>query len=439
MAPPTVVSSSGEELTGSEKDVTDRETDVFDSDNEIEGNGAESENDVVKVEDDSETDDEQPIGLLKKPRAGASSSKAPAARSSSSSKALAAVSDSETESDRGYDSVSSPDSDGFTVRQIVAMPEKKVAAARRVAGSSRRRLGKKPAVMSRPSGLELEKKGKRKTKKVEVGVEVGVGVGEGVERSEKKKKKKEVEGGDGAAKKPGKRAMFQRVWSEEDEIALLEGLAEYERQKGTDPFQEMDVFFEFIKNSIRVKVTPTQMVNKARRMRRKYAKNVCRGKEGKDPSFKRPHDRLSFEVSKTVWGDGKLIKTRSNRRGRPFGTGKRAAAAAAGASGSRNEEVIKKEEGPQRKRRKSTKKVIGGDLWSRFPCMRDSIDIFPYLPDWGKKLMTEKLIHSPNRKLSELEEKWKELKEAVSQVHLRHIRLLKETLTVQEETYSLRH
>ena len=320
---PPPVSSSDEEPSDSENDVSDRENDVADSENDVVDSDSDNdvseaeseENDVGSGDDDvvvvEDSEDEQPIGLLKKSKAGASSSKTPTAGASSSKPAAEAG--SESNSDGGSDevrSVSSPDSDGFTVRQIVLKREKQV-----VAGTARRLSGKKPA-RSGPSGSEAEKKRKRKK----------VDGGDGAERSEKK----EVDSGEGAVKSE-KRALFQRLWSEEDEIALLQGLGEYERQKGTDPFYEMDGFFEFIKGSIHIRVTQTQLVNKARRMRRKFVRNAMRGKDGKDPSFKRPHDRRAYEVSKTIWGDGKM-KIRPKRRGRPFGTSNRVA--------SRKREVI---------------------------------------------------------------------------------------------------
>lgn len=419
---PPPVSSSDEEPSDSENDVSDRENDVADSENDVVDSDSDNdvsetegeENDVDSGDDDvvvvEDSEDEQPIGLLKKSKAGASSSKTPTAGASSSKAPTAGASSSkpaaepgsESNSDGGSDevrSVSSPDSDGFTVRQIVLKREKQV-----VAGTARRLSGKKPA-RSGPSGSEAEKKRKRKK----------VDGGDGAERSEKK----EVDSGEGAVKSE-KRALFQRLWSEEDEIALLQGLGEYERQKGTDPFYEMDGFFEFIKGSIHIRVTQTQLVNKARRMRRKFVRNAMRGKDGKDPSFKRPHDRRAYEVSKTIWGDGKM-KIRPKRRGRPFGTSNRVA--------SRKREVIKKEDAPQ-----NTQEEKGGeDFWARYPCLRDSIDSFPSLPEWGKKLMMEKLIETPEEKLNELEGRWKELGRAVCELHLSHLQLIKDQAKVVHE------
>ena len=501
---PAPVSSSDEELSDSERDVSDAESGDSDTDNDVVDSDSEdvdSENDVVEKEgdegedededeDEEGTEDEQPIGLLKKSTAGASSSKAlvarassskalvarassskavvvrassskaPAARASSSkapaarassSKAPAAgsssseaqipESDSETESNMDIHSVSSPDSEGFTVSQIVVKPEKQ----EEVAETLRRRRGKQ---LARPSGSEVEKRRKRKKKRVD---DI-----EGAER--KKKKKKEADGGVPAGK-PEKRRRFQRLWSEEDEIALLKGLGEYERRNGKNPFYEMGKFSEFIKKFIKIKVTARQLVDKARRLRRKFVKNVSRGKDGKDPIFKRLHDRRSFEVSKAVWGDGKL-NVRPYSRGRPSEAGKTAAA-----SRKRKREAIQKGKTPRKTQLKKkgggggngnggggndnggggngnvngNGNGNGGDFWSRYPSIRDSVDISPYLPEWGRNLMMERLIrNTPVEKLNDLEVRWKELRKAVGELHVRHLQLLKETMMLPEEATSNR-
>ena len=87
-------------------------------------------------------------------------------------------------------------------------------------------------------------------------------------------------------------------------------------------------------------------------------------------------------------------------KGYPIGTRKRVA--------SRKREVTKKEKALQTTQKKKT-----GDT------DRDSVDIFPYLLEWGMKFMMETCI-TPKKKLDKLQGRWKELGEAVSELHLKH-------------------
>nr|GMD91012.1 GLABROUS1 enhancer-binding protein-like [Ipomoea batatas] len=47
-----------------------------------------------------------------------------------------------------------------------------------------------------------------------------------------------------------KKQLFQRLWSEDDEIALLEGMIEYTEKENADPHTDLDAFHDFIRNSL---------------------------------------------------------------------------------------------------------------------------------------------------------------------------------------------
>ncbi|XP_042485964.1 STOREKEEPER protein-like [Macadamia integrifolia] len=108
---------------------------------------------------------------------------------------------------------------------------------------------------------------------------------------------------DDAEKKPGedrKKQMFQRVWTEDDELAILKGMLDYYSKKGTVPSADMNVFHEYIKKSFHVEFSRNQLADKIRRLRKKYQNNVGRGK---NPIFSKPHEQKAFELSKKIWGD----------------------------------------------------------------------------------------------------------------------------------------
>lgn len=126
--------------------------------------------------------------------------------------------------------------------------------------------------------------------------------------------------------------LFQRLWSEDDEIEILKGMLEYAAKRGTDPTTDAAAFHEFVKKSLHVDVSKTQVVDKIRRLKKKYMNNAERAKKGKDPTFSKPHEQKGFELSKKIWGNtedpnevepvveaaksnGKSPKKKSNQKG----------------------------------------------------------------------------------------------------------------------------
>ncbi|PSS10336.1 Transcription factor [Actinidia chinensis var. chinensis] len=123
---------------------------------------------------------------------------------------------------------------------------------------------------------------------------------------ESKRAKKEAEEADNMAKKTGdnaKKQLFQRLWSEDDEIVILNGMAKYAAEKGADPVADMNGYHDFIKKSLHVDVSKTQLSDKVRRLRKKYENKTGKGKNGEDPSFSKPHEQKAYELSKKIWGN----------------------------------------------------------------------------------------------------------------------------------------
>ncbi|XP_043717723.1 probable transcription factor At4g00390 [Telopea speciosissima] len=123
--------------------------------------------------------------------------------------------------------------------------------------------------------------------------------------SKRRKKEKAVDEEDNAKKKPGndkKKQLFQRLWTDDDELAILKGMLNSYCEKGMDPFTDMNAFLDFIKKSLHVNVTRNQLSDKMRRLRKKYMNNAGRGREVGDPFFSKPHEHKTFELSKKIWG-----------------------------------------------------------------------------------------------------------------------------------------
>ncbi|KAG2307308.1 hypothetical protein Bca4012_083676 [Brassica carinata] len=102
------------------------------------------------------------------------------------------------------------------------------------------------------------------------------------------------------AKKTGsntKQASFRRLFSEKDEIVLLQGIVDY---KGQNPLEDKRSFYESMKGSFSFDVTLVQFADKIRSLMRKYTRNEMRGEEV--ASVLDPHQQKCFQLSKAIWG-----------------------------------------------------------------------------------------------------------------------------------------
>ncbi|CAH8262906.1 unnamed protein product [Arabidopsis lyrata] len=99
-----------------------------------------------------------------------------------------------------------------------------------------------------------------------------------------------------------KKAYFQRVWTEDDEIAVLQGLIDFRNDTGVSPYDDTNRVYELLKKSISFDVSKVQFMEKLRNLRKKYENNLVKAKSGDEPTFVKTHDRKAFELSKFVWG-----------------------------------------------------------------------------------------------------------------------------------------
>lgn len=100
--------------------------------------------------------------------------------------------------------------------------------------------------------------------------------------------------------------IFQRVWSEEDEIVLLKGMLDYSNEKESDPSEDWSAFDEFIRGKVHMDFSRVQLQDKIRRLKRKFKTNKGKkGKEkkGKEKAFSTPHEQSLYDLSMQIWGN----------------------------------------------------------------------------------------------------------------------------------------
>lgn len=120
-----------------------------------------------------------------------------------------------------------------------------------------------------------------------------------------------------------KRSGINRLWSEEDEIVILQGMIDYQLANEEDPYSDLEAFYEFVKDSLHVSVSMKQLSDKIRRLKKKYLVNA---EKGDDVVFVKPHEDKSFELSKKIWGGGNGVengsKVKSGRKKKDKDVGK---------------------------------------------------------------------------------------------------------------------
>ncbi|CDY68087.1 BnaCnng57540D [Brassica napus] len=97
------------------------------------------------------------------------------------------------------------------------------------------------------------------------------------------------------AKKP---SSFQRLWSEEDEVSLLQGMIDFKADTGKSPYEDMDRFYEITSKSISFEASKIQFVDKIRSLKRKYMGKVKHGAE----SLTKNHDIDCLKLANYIWG-----------------------------------------------------------------------------------------------------------------------------------------
>ncbi|CAH2038250.1 unnamed protein product [Thlaspi arvense] len=115
-----------------------------------------------------------------------------------------------------------------------------------------------------------------------------------------------------------KKTYFQRLWSEEDEIAVLQRLIDCKADTGANPLDDMTGFYQLVKKSISFDVSKTQFTEKLRSLKKKFENNLGKGKNGEEPTFSKPHDRKAFDLSKLIWGaNGMALESAVKSNGKP--------------------------------------------------------------------------------------------------------------------------
>ncbi|MQL71857.1 hypothetical protein Taro_004164 [Colocasia esculenta] len=103
------------------------------------------------------------------------------------------------------------------------------------------------------------------------------------------------------------RRLFQRLFTDEDEITILQGFLDFNSQRsgaGANHAHHHDTgpFYDQIRTRLQLDFNKNQLVEKLRRLKKKYRNIMNKMSSGKDYAFKSPHDQATFELSRKIWG-----------------------------------------------------------------------------------------------------------------------------------------
>ncbi|KAJ6770246.1 hypothetical protein OIU79_020985 [Salix purpurea] len=270
------------------------------------------------------------------------------------------------------------------------IPPKEAAAAAAAVKKSR----SKPAVAATPEKSTAVKRGN------------------GADRDPKDLKRAKNKQSDPEKSEDSKKQLFQRLWTEDDEISLLQGIIDFIDEKGFDPLKDTYAFFDFIKQSFHFDVSMAQLKDKVFRLRKKFD-NQVKGKKGENKVFSKPHDQKGFDLSKCIWGSEGCIKA-IGKKNTNFNDNKK--------RNSKKLEALKADLGidageermeVEMERNSSVKKVLKFDRKASVGTMED------YVARCG-------LDFAHGVKKEEMEEKWRKLHIAELELFLKRNELLGE-------------
>ena len=138
--------------------------------------------------------------------------------------------------------------------------------------------------------------------------------------TEQAKKKPSTSAADEEVKKiSGEQAkkMFQRLFSETDEIAMLQGFLDFTSTKG-DPSENMDAFCDYVKPLIDFNASKAQIVTKLQRCKKKFVNivknSLKRGKTEDQITYAKDLEQKTFELSRKIWGSDGVLPAKPRKK-----------------------------------------------------------------------------------------------------------------------------
>ncbi|XP_065847702.1 GLABROUS1 enhancer-binding protein-like [Euphorbia lathyris] len=240
--------------------------------------------------------------------------------------------------------------------------------------------------------------------------------GSEVERDAKdsKRSKMKVSESNGALEKSEdtKKHLFQRLWSEDDEVTLLNGMIAFIEKKVVDPCKEMSAYYDFIKKSLHFDVALSQLKDKIWKLRKKFENHARKGEKG-GKTFPKPHDQKIFDLSKKIWGsEGICGRSKSS-------------------APSKTESGVGVEEGEKAEKMETAAEMENHVVSKEIPKFDRGMGVAT-MEDY---VIKQGLDMVEGLQKSEMEEKWRKLHEAELELFLKRNELISEQVKLMLAAY----
>ncbi|CAH9095812.1 unnamed protein product [Cuscuta epithymum] len=126
------------------------------------------------------------------------------------------------------------------------------------------------------------------------------------EMKDSQKKKKKSKTGEEVPLKEVKKSGANRLWSEDDQIAILKGKIDYEAERGTR--MRPISFYDFIKDKLNASLSKSQISDKISRLKKNF---LTLYEKGEVPTSDKPHERMVYELSEQIWGTSSSANAKS--------------------------------------------------------------------------------------------------------------------------------
>nr|CAB3472650.1 unnamed protein product [Digitaria exilis] len=109
----------------------------------------------------------------------------------------------------------------------------------------------------------------------------------------------------GAGAGEDSRRLFQRLWTDEEELLILRGFRDFTARRGTTfASHQYDTgpFYEEIRRQLSFEFTKSQLIEKLRRLKKKY--RVCAARvaaQGAAFAFRNAHEGAIYDVARHIW------------------------------------------------------------------------------------------------------------------------------------------
>ncbi|KAJ1283085.1 hypothetical protein BS78_03G101500 [Paspalum vaginatum] len=113
------------------------------------------------------------------------------------------------------------------------------------------------------------------------------------------------QGAGAAASAEDSRRLFQRLWTDEEELLILRGFLDFTARRGTTfASHQYDTgpFYEDIRRRLSFDFTKSQLIEKLRRLKKKY--RVCAARvaaQGAAFAFRSAHEGAIYDVARHIW------------------------------------------------------------------------------------------------------------------------------------------